>query len=382
MNGHQEHSFRGSFGTMGLRRYAHGLLRSKDSGGEGHGAVVTCCCEVKPTCAEPPPTMVSGSIDKTLIVWDCQVCVKLCVMPGHDKKIWSCCALSQLAQLASASSDGTLKIWQLSWNRSDKPLDKVDEQEMRAHELGRASGRELKEAQSSVKCAPTQKLQLVGHRGEVKSCIALNNDKWILSGSPQDCCRLWSVESGDLIHTYPLQAQWAGIQHMPHYGDVATPCSCFVLTRSTFQDACFILDLSAGENRMPYQSEVWQCYVQPDRRAKVLNETSKLLKDWPKMVLLEPDVRHGNRTLIHRAVEEDDVELLGCLLESYPGVSRFCGKIEVPQTTHKSEGTSHKKKLTVEEHTVRERLKSKSEIARNRAKNKHLESVRPLPGAI
>ena len=36
----------------------------------------------------------------------------------------------------------------------------------------------------------------------------------------------------------------------------------------------------------------------------------------------------GHRTLIHRAVEEDDVELLQCLLESSPGISVFCGNIK------------------------------------------------------
>ena len=287
----------------------------------GHTQPVMCCCEVLPdsTLASKSPCVVSGGADKTVIIWDCEACVKLASLLGHDKTVWTCCALQSRNCIVTGSSDETLKIWKLKWSRWSESVGQLDgvrhaileeeEDEILGggqpasslrggtsapSMVGRSHSTAIKPI-TSLRCKAFQEEQLVGHRGEVKSSIALNDDTWVLSGSPMDCLRLWDVNSGYQIHTFPLQAQWNGIMGMPMYGDIPTPCSAFVLTRSTFQNACFILDLSAGENRMPYQSEIWQCYVQPDRRSKTLTETKQLLQEWPGKILIEPDSRNSNR---------------------------------------------------------------------------------------
>eukprot|EP01052_Picozoa_sp_SAG31_P017336 SAG31_NODE_1181_length_9513_cov_6.219035_9_plen_819_part_01 len=310
----------------------------------GHTQPVWCCCEVIPDSilASTVPCVVSGSADKMVIIWDCEACVQLATLPGHDKAVWTCCALNKSSKLVTGSADETLKIWKLSWSTPtvehggfvDHPNEDAAQGTVKippgvTNTPGEGYSPSFGQQLTSLSCKASQVEQLVGHRGEVRSSIALNDDQWVLSGSPLDCLRLWEVSSGNQIHTFPLQAQWNGIHCMPSFGDIPTPCSAFVLTRSTFQNACFILDLSAGENRMPNQAEVWECYVKPDRRSKTLTETKNLIQQWPGKVLIEPDQFGGNfdRTLIHRAVEEDDVELLECMLTSSPGISVFCGEV-------------------------------------------------------
>ena len=98
----------------------------------------------------PAPTIISGSLDNTLKMWNVETAACSQTLFGHIEGVWGV-DMDKL-RIVSASHDRTIKIWD------------------------RISGR----------CLHT----LVGHRGAVTS-VALGDDK-IISGSDDSSVRIWS----------------------------------------------------------------------------------------------------------------------------------------------------------------------------------------------
>jgi F-box/WD-40 domain protein MET30 len=100
-----------------------------------------------------PPTLVSGSLDNTLKMWDVASGRTVRTLFGHIEGVWAVAA--DRVRLVSGSHDRTIKVW------------------------SREDGR----------CAAT----FVGHTGAV-TCLALGEDK-IVSGSDDGDVRVWSFAS-------------------------------------------------------------------------------------------------------------------------------------------------------------------------------------------
>ncbi|CCI17593.1 Genome sequencing data, contig C309 [Microcystis aeruginosa PCC 9807] len=109
-------------------------------------------------------TLVSGSDDKTIILWDVETGQKLHTLKGHNGPVYSVnFSPDEGKTLVSGSGDKTIKLWNV-----EKP------QEPRT---------------------------LKGHNSRVRSVNFSHNGKTLVSGSWDNTIKLWNVETGQEILT-------------------------------------------------------------------------------------------------------------------------------------------------------------------------------------
>ena len=119
----------------------------------GHRQFVKCCAVF-----ENGRKTLSGSDEKTLIVWNLSTGKQLATLKGHTKGV-SCCAVFDNDRKAlSGSWDNTLIVWDLS------------------------TGKQL--------------FKLEGHTSGVICCAIFDNDKKALSGSWDTTLRVWDISTG------------------------------------------------------------------------------------------------------------------------------------------------------------------------------------------
>ncbi|KAJ3298013.1 hypothetical protein HK104_011237 [Borealophlyctis nickersoniae] len=79
----------------------------------GHKGNVKCCEFV----GEEGKWLVSGSSDNTCRVWETETAECYGVLEGHTSRIWDVASSKSGATVASASGDGTVKIWDMKHNK-------------------------------------------------------------------------------------------------------------------------------------------------------------------------------------------------------------------------------------------------------------------------
>jgi WD40 repeat protein len=109
-------------------------------------------------------TIVSGSADGTLKVWDLETGRCRATFEGHTNAVWGVAITSDGKTIVSGSLDKTLKVWDL--------------------ETG--------------KCRAT----LEGHSGEVHGVAATSDGKTIVSGSLDKTLKVWDLETGRCRATF------------------------------------------------------------------------------------------------------------------------------------------------------------------------------------
>lgn len=113
-------------------------------------------------------TIVSGSSDRTLKLWDVVSGRELRTLSGHTSVIAAVAFSPDGKAIVSASKDNTLKLWDF------------------------ASGRELR--------------TLKGHTHNVETVAFSGDGRTLVSGSPDDTIRLWDVATGRALRTIKTQS--------------------------------------------------------------------------------------------------------------------------------------------------------------------------------
>ncbi|WP_438006201.1 AAA family ATPase [Sorangium sp. So ce321] len=124
----------------------------------GHSGMVNACA-VSPDGQR----IVSASSDDTLKVWDLASGKLLSTLEGHSRGVHACAVSPDGQRIVSASGDSTLKVWDL------------------------ASGKLLS--------------TLVGHSGEVNACAVSPDGQRIVSASGDSTLKVWDLASGKLLST-------------------------------------------------------------------------------------------------------------------------------------------------------------------------------------
>jgi WD40 repeat protein len=146
--------------------------------------------------------LASASEDNTVKIWDANSGVCLQTLEGHSDQVWSVAFSHDSAQLASASNDGTVKIWDASSGACLQTLTGHSRDIAFSHDstqLASASwGNTVKiwDASSGV-CLQT----LEGHSGGVTSVAFSHDSAQLASASWDETVKIWDASSGACLQT-------------------------------------------------------------------------------------------------------------------------------------------------------------------------------------
>jgi WD40 repeat protein len=215
-----------------------------DISGGGHAGVITCLA-----LSPDGKTLVTGSKDRSIRVWDVNSAKVVRILQGHADEITSVVFSNDGAQLASSSKDQSIRIWNLSssddhrnfvghdgilWSAvfsndgklfasggADKKIvirDTATGEVLRtipAHALAvtalafnrngtrlASSGGDQLVKLWNVKTGELIK-EFKGHTSAVMALAYSDDDKLILSGGADKIARLWDVEKGTTVQVFP-----------------------------------------------------------------------------------------------------------------------------------------------------------------------------------
>ncbi|MFN6454393.1 MAG: ribosome assembly protein 4 [Nostoc sp. EfeVER01] len=149
--------------------------------------------------------LASASYDKTIKIWDVSSGKLLKTLTGHSESVYSVVYSPNGQQLASASTDKTIKIWDVSSGKLLKTLTGHSNSVISV--VYSPNGQQLASAGddktikiwdvSSGKLLKT----LTGHSSEVVSVVYSPNGQQLASASYDKTIKIWDVTSGKLLKT-------------------------------------------------------------------------------------------------------------------------------------------------------------------------------------
>jgi WD40 repeat protein len=125
----------------------------------GHGSLVRSV-----SISNDGKTIVSGSWDYTIKVWNRETGELIRTLTGHNNYVNSVSISNDSKTIVSGSGDNTIKVWNLE-------------------------------------TPDAEPLTLTGHNGPVISVSISNDSKTIVSGSADNTIKVWNLETGELIRT-------------------------------------------------------------------------------------------------------------------------------------------------------------------------------------
>ncbi|HET7502378.1 MAG TPA: AAA family ATPase [Kofleriaceae bacterium] len=156
--------------------------------------------------------VVSASSDKTLKVWELGSGREVATLEGHTSKVSACAITPDGRHVVSASSDKTLKVWELGSGREVATL------EGHAHYVSACAvtpdGRHVISA-SADKTLKVWELgsgrevaTLAGHAGWVSACAVTPDGRHVVSASYDHTLKVWELESGRVVATLEGHAHY------------------------------------------------------------------------------------------------------------------------------------------------------------------------------
>ncbi|XP_052807929.1 uncharacterized protein LOC128236846 isoform X1 [Mya arenaria] len=157
---------------------------------KGHSDSVTCVIFDRTRLA-------SGSLDKTIRVWNLQTGKCQHILKGHIKGVW-CLNFFTQNLLISGSFDGTIRVWNLRTGKCQKTILAHDGPIWalgRRHDiLVTASQDKLAKVWDINRCFLNQ--TLVGHTAAVFAVDMSEDGSLVVTGSADKSVRIWNIENG------------------------------------------------------------------------------------------------------------------------------------------------------------------------------------------
>ena len=182
-------------------------------------------------------TLVSGSSDYTIKIWELSTGQLLRTLTGHSEPVWSVAISPDGQTLVSGSWDGTIKIWQLS------------------------TGKLLH--------------TLTGHSTLVLSVAISPDGQTLVSGSHENTIKIWQLSTGQLLRTLTghSEAVWS----------VAISPDGQTLVSGSWDGTIKILQLSTGQllrTLTGHSKHVDSLAISPDGQTLVSGSEDYTIKIW------------------------------------------------------------------------------------------------------
>jgi WD40 repeat protein len=240
----------------------------------GHGGRIAACA-VTPDGRR----VVSASSDGTLRVWDLETGRPLTTMAGHTSDVNACAVTLDGRRVVSASADQTLKIWDLESGRALATL--------AGHTDSVSACAVIRDGRRMISASWDGTLKvwdldsgrllvtLEGHTGLVTACAATADGRHVVSASKDGTLKIWDLESGRPLFTLE--------------GHTGTVTTCMVtpdgqrVVSASQDETLRIWEVESGRSLAVLQGHlggVNACAVTPDGRRLVSASGDRTLRVW------------------------------------------------------------------------------------------------------
>lgn len=223
-------------------------------------------------------TIVSGSQDLTIRLWNLHSGQQIRSLTGHSSYINSVAISPDNTKIASASYDKTVKIWDLKTGRVDTLIGHSREVLSVAFS---PNGKKVVSGSvdRTIKIWDLNALKvqhtLTGHTGDVNAIAISPNNQELVSVSDDKTIRLWNLNTGKEIRT--LSGHMADINAVDF-----SPDKQHVVTGSDDRTVK-IWDLSTGEDTYTFKGHLGAVFAvaySPDGRTVVSASADKTIRTW------------------------------------------------------------------------------------------------------
>ena len=250
------------------------------------------------TIAPDGQTMLSGSHDKTLKLWDLAIGRERRTFAGHAREV-SCVSISSDSRTAlSGSWDKTLKLWDLASGKvlrtyvghsNDVTSVAITPDGRRA--LSGSSDHTMKLWDlASAKALRT----FSGHLGSVTSVAIASDGLTALSGGDDNTLRLWDLASGNELRTF--------IGHTGSVTCVAIAPDSHTALSGSYDQTLKRWDVATGRELrtfLGHSAWVTGVAISPDGRTAVSGSGDKTLKLWDVVTGKELQIFAGHPDFVH-----------------------------------------------------------------------------------
>jgi WD40 repeat protein len=224
-------------------------------------------------------TVVSGSEDKTIKIWDLNTGDLKQTLTGRKSSVYSVVISPDCNTVISGSSDKTIKIWDLNTGDLKQTLtghqDSVWSVAISSDNDTIVSGNNDKTIKIWDLNTGELKRTLTGHQYSVWSVAISPDGGTVVSGSSDNTIKIWSLKTGQLKQTLT--------GHNSYVNSVAISPDNHIIVSGSSDNTIKIWDLNTGELKETltgHQSRVKSVAISPDGGTLVSGSRDKTIKIW------------------------------------------------------------------------------------------------------
>jgi len=241
---------------------------------EGHYSVVNSV-----NFSPDGKTLVSGSADNTIKLWDVETGQEIRTLKGHYSVVNSVNFSPDGKTLVSGSDDNTIKLWNVETGQEIRTL-KGHDSPVRSVNFS-PDGKTLvsRSDDNTIKLWNVETGQeirtLEGHDNSVWSVNFSPDGKTLVSGSDDNTIKLWNVETGQEIRT--LKGHDNSVYSVNFSPDGKT------LVSGSWDNTIKLWDVETGQEIRTlkgHDNSVWSVNFSPDGKTLVSGSGDKTIKLW------------------------------------------------------------------------------------------------------
>ena len=243
-------------------------------------------------------TLASGSIDKTIKLWDVETGKQITTLLGHDDFVLSVSFSPDGKTLTSGSVDKTIKLWDVETQKQITTLSKHDDSVLSVSFS--ADGKTLASGSTdkTIKLWDVETQQeittLPGHNHSVISVSFSADGKTLASGSIDKTIKLWDVETQQEITTLP--------EHDDEVFSISFSPNGKTLASSSRDGTIKLWDVETGAEitTLPGQDDhILSVSFGPDGKTLASGSTDKTIKLWDLETGEEITTLPGHDDFVH-----------------------------------------------------------------------------------
>jgi len=249
-------------------------------------------------------TLVSGSLDDTIKVWDLQTGAEINTLQGHPRGVNDLRISTKGQVLVSCGDDGTVKVWNLTAGRLIHTLE-GHARDVTSVTIGHqgwilASGSKDKTIKLWKLDKGTAIRTLLGSPAAVRAVAMMPDESTLFSGGLDNKIRLWDLKTGEMVRFFS--------GHVSPINDVAVSGDGLFVVSASKDKTLVVWSVGTGSIihvLKGHNKEVNSVEIAPDNRTIVSGSSDRTIKVWDARTgeLLHTLLGHGhivNAIAIHR----------------------------------------------------------------------------------